>query len=79
MIPTVTSLKIKNKNYKINSELDCTSSGIYVAVCSTTRRAFKIVFVDKVGSNLSQQEDFWKQKLQSSINRCNILLPSITY
>lgn len=145
MIPTVTSLKIKNKNYKINSKLDCTSSGIYVAVCSTcdetyvgqtstafkTRfnghrhkwvnatesqnrddtalldhyrefhkniyekwcfdyptskkeqsgfdRAFKIVFVDKVGANLSQQEDFWKQKLQSSINRCNILLPSITY
>ena len=145
MIPTVSSLKIKNKNYKINSKLDCTSSGIYVAICSTceetyvgqtstafkTRfnghrhkwvnatesqnrddtalldhyrefhkniydkwctdyptsnkeqsgfdRAFRIVFVDKVGANLSQQEDFWKQKLQSSINRCNILLPSITY
>lgn len=42
-------------------------------------RAFKIVFVDKVGDNLSQQEDFWKKRLNSSINRCNILLPSITY
>ena len=145
MVPTVTSLKIKNKNFNISANLDCAASGIYVAICTTcdetyvgqtstkflTRfnghrgkwvnatesqnrddtalldhyrefhkniyekwckdypasrkeqsgfdRAFKIVFVDKVGDNLLQQEDFWKKRLNSSINRCNILLPSITY
>ena len=40
--------------------------------------AFKIYFVDKVGDNLTQQEDFWQTRLNSKINRCNIITPSIT-
>ena len=41
-------------------------------------KAFKIYFVDSVGKNLTVQEDFWKTRLKSSVNRCNIILPTIT-
>jgi len=41
-------------------------------------KAFKLVFVDKVGSNLAKQEDYWKMRLKSSINRCTIITPTIT-
>ena len=40
-------------------------------------KSFSLVFIDKVGSKLSEQEDFWKQRLQSKINRCNIITPAI--
>jgi hypothetical protein len=40
-------------------------------------KSFSLVFIDKVGTKLSEQEDFWKQRLQSSINRCNIITPAI--
>lgn len=142
MVDTTTSFKNKNKKFRINSKLNCKSSGIYVAICTqpgceesyvgqtstsfSTRfsghrnkwvkappsqhnrddtalldhyrehhlskyqgwkndvqmgfdKAFKLIFVDKVGQNLAQQEDLWKMKLQSSINRCNIITPTITY
>ena len=42
-------------------------------------QAFKLVFVDTVGANLSKQEDFWQKKLASSINRCNIITPAIIH
>ena len=42
-------------------------------------QAFKLYFVDKVGDNLSKQEDFWQKRLSSRINRCNIITPAIIY
>ena len=41
-------------------------------------KSFEIVYLDNGGSNLSQREDFWKMTLKSSINRCDIITPSIT-
>ena len=40
--------------------------------------AFSVYFVDRVGENLTLQEDYWKTRLNSKINRCNIITPSIT-
>ena len=40
--------------------------------------AFKLVFVDKVGLNLLEQEDIWQTKLKSKINRQKILTPAVT-
>jgi len=40
-------------------------------------KSFSLVFIDKVGPKLSEQEDFWKQRLQSKINRCTIITPAI--
>ena len=146
MVATGSTLEVKIKNkhkkFKINSKLDCNSSGIYVAKCTQhdchdtyvgqtskpfrTRisqhrskwttgaetyrddtalldhyrefhfevyqnwcnnkavqvgfdQAFKLYFVDKVGDNLSKQEDFWQKRLSSRINRCNIITPAIIY
>ena len=42
-------------------------------------KSFEIVFIDNGGRNLTEREDFWKMKLNSSINRCNIITPSITH
>ena len=138
-----TKVKHKFKTFKLKSNLNCKSSGIYVALCSqenchesyvgqtTTEfrtrisqhrnkwvkggiasllnrddtalldhyrefhpeiykkwvtekvpmvgfdQAFEIVFADKVGHNLLEQEDSWQKRLQSSINRCRIILPEI--
>ena len=41
-------------------------------------RAFQFVFVDKIGPNLTEQENFWKTQLKSQLNRCNIITPTIT-
>ena len=40
--------------------------------------AFKLVFVDKVGQNLLEQEDIWQTKLKSKINRQKIITPAVT-
>ena len=42
-------------------------------------KAFKVVFVDHVSGSLDVREDYWKQKLKSSINRCNIVTPSVLH
>ena len=42
-------------------------------------KAYKVVFVDCVSGSLDVREDFWKQKLQSSINRCNIMTPKVLH
>ena len=42
-------------------------------------KAFQVVFVDSTSGSLDVREDFWKQKLKSSINRCNIVTPSILH
>jgi len=146
MVATGSTLEVKIKNklkkFKLNSKLDCNSSGIYVAKCTQNNchdtyvgqtskpfrtrisqhrskwttgaetyrddtalldhyrefhfevyqnwcnnnavqvgfdRAFKLYFVDKVGENLSKQEDFWQKRLSSRINRCKIITPAITH
>ena len=40
-------------------------------------KAFEIMFLDKVGANLLEQEDLWQKRLNSSLNRCRIYLPAI--
>ena len=141
MVQTTSKLVIGKDKCQIKYDLNCRSSGIYVAVCtqqgckdsyvgktvtSFSKRfnghrgkwvgagpsnkddtalldhyrynhadtyrtwindkkvvagfdeAFLIYFVDRVGDNLTQQEDYWKNRLNSKINRCNIITPSIT-
>ena len=137
MVKTVTTLKLNKISLPIKANLNCKSSGIYVAICTICKEtyvgqtsttfstrfnnhrkkwidapvsdrddtalldhyreqhsnkitewnnldqkgfdlAFKLVFVDKVGPNLAKQEDYWKVRLQSSINRCTIITPTIT-
>ena len=58
-------------------------SDIYKNWCQTNAiltgfdQAFDIYFVDEPGGNLTQQEDSWKQRLKSQINRCDIITPKV--
>ena len=40
--------------------------------------AYKVIFVDRVSHNLTEQEDFWHKRIKSQINRCKIFTPKIT-